>query len=472
MTQYRLRTAALDEEGCAEVHAATIEVLGKTGVEVRHERALALLAKAGAQVDGARVRMPAALVDDALRAAPHSVPMRSRSGAGGLTLEAGPVYYGTGSDCLYLLGPGAKDRRPVSLADVEELAALQEGLPNIDFVMSMAHPHELAATFAPVAQFAAMLRGTSKPLIMVPELAADLDLFHEMAAVCGAVDSWAVYAMPTPPLVHGEHSAARLVRCAELGVPMVYASALLQGATAPASRAGCLVLTNAEMLSGLVISQLAKPGAPCVYGVAQGAMNLRTAHVLYCAPEAMAVQQASADLARFYGLPTFGYGGCSDSLLLDEQWALEAGMTLLTAAQAGVTLLHDIGYVASGTASSFESVVVMDELVGWAKAYLDGVTIDSAALAVDEIAAVGPGGTHLARRYTRQHVRDYLMPRLISQDQYDAWAAAGGSSLLERTAQRTKDLRAGERTYRLEPDALRRLDDLVETARREREVTL
>ena len=469
MTQYRLRTSALDETGCKAVHAATLEVLEKTGVEVQHERALALLAKAGAQVEGTRVRIPAGLVDDALAAVPRSVPLTSRSGAGGLTLEAGPVYYGTGSDCLYLLGSGAKDRRPVSLADVEELAALQEKLPNIDFVMSMAHPHELSAEFAPVAQFAAMLRGTSKPLIMVPELAADLDLFYEMAAVCGAADSWAVYAMPTPPLVHGEHSAARLVRCAKLGVPMVYATALLQGATAPASRAGCLVLTNAEMLSGLVIAQLAKPGAPFVYGVAQGAMNARTAHVLYCAPEEMAVQQASADLARYYGLPTFGYGGCSDSLMLDEQWAFEAGMTLLTAAQAGVTLLHDIGYIASGTGSSYESVVVMDELVGWVKAYLDGVTIDAEALAVDEIAAAGPGGTHLARKYTRRHVRDYVMPQLISQDQYDAWASAGGSTLLDRTAQKTRELRESERAYRLEPDALQQLDALVEKARREHE---
>jgi len=218
-----------------------------------------------------------------------------------------------------------------------------------------------------------------------------------------------------------------------------------------------------------VIAELAKPGAPYVYGVAQGAMNARTAHVVYSGPEEMAVQQASADLARFYGLPTFGYGGCSDSLMLDDQWAFEAGMTLLTAAQAGVTLLHDIGYVASGTASSYESVVVMDELVSWVKAYLDGVTIDTDALAVDEIAAVGPGGTHLTRRYTRRHVRDYVMPQLISQDQYDAWAAAGGSTLLERTARKTRELRESERAYRLEPDALRQLDELVEKARRERE---
>ena len=465
MTDYPLRAAALDEEGCAAVHAATIDLLDHTGVEVRHEEALALLEKAGARVEGTRVRIPSALVDDALSAAPRSIALSSRSDAPGITLETGRVYYGSGSDNLYILGPGARERRSVSLDDVEEMAALQEKLPAIDFVMSMAHPHELDAEFAPVAQFAAMLRGTSKPLIMVPEAGTDVALFKEMAAACGAADSWALYAMPTPPLVHGFHSGERLLRCAEHDVPMVYAGAYLQGATAPASRAGSLLLSNVEMLSGLVISELAKPGAPFVYGVTQGAMDPRTAHVLYCAPEAMANQQASADLARYYDLPTFGYGGCSDSLMLDEQWAFEAGMTLLTAAVSGVTLLHDLGYVASGTASSYEAVVVMDELVRWVKAYLDGVTVDEVALAAAEIAEVGPGGTHLARKYSRQHVRDYLRADLVSQDQFDGWAAAGSASLLDRAAARARELRSAERAYVPAPDALSELDALVGRAR-------
>jgi trimethylamine--corrinoid protein Co-methyltransferase len=466
MTQYRIRAAALDETGCAAVHAATLQVLEKTGVEVRHDPTLEGLRAAGALVDGTRVRIPSALVDEALAAAPRVVRLGSRGAHEALELEAGRVFYGTGSDCLYCLGPATRDRRAVSLADVEEMAALQEKLSNYDFVMSMAHPHELPADFAPVAQFAAMLRGTAKPLIMVPEDAEHIDLFHEMAGLSGGAGSWALYAMPTPPLTHGRRSVERLVRCAELGVPMIYATALLQGATAPASRAGMLVVSNAETLSGLVITQLARRGAPFVYGVAQGAMNSRTAHVLYCAPEEMAVQQASVDLAAYYGLPSFGYGGCADSLLLDEQWAFEAGMTLLTAALSGVTLLHDIGYVASGTASAYESMVVLDELVEWVKAYLEGMTVDEVALAVDEIAAVGPGGTHLARKYTRAHYRDFWSPRLVSQDSHEAWSAAGGATLLERTAEKTRGLRESERAYRLDDDALRRLDDLVERARR------
>lgn len=161
MTDYRLRATALDEDGCAAVHDATLDLLENTGVEVQHDNALALLEKAGARVEGTRVRTPRALVDDALSAAPRSIALASRSGGDGITLECGPVYYGTGSDCLYALGPDRRDRRPVSLVDVEDMAALQEKLHAIDFVKSMAHPHELDAAFAPVAQFAVMLCGTS-----------------------------------------------------------------------------------------------------------------------------------------------------------------------------------------------------------------------------------------------------------------------------------------------------------------------
>ena len=223
MPQYRLHTKALDEDGCAAVHRATLDLLDGTGVEVQHDEALALLdgrrrprgGHTGAHAGGPHRRGPG-------RGAAHHHPDLARRGAcPGLT--DGPVYYGTGSDCIFVHGPGARDRRQGVLADVEDMAALQQKLTNIDYVLSMVHPHELPAQVAPVAQFAAMLRGTCKPLIMVPEDARHLEVFNEMAAACGAAGSWAIYAMPTPPLQHGKESVDRLVRCARLGIPMVYA---------------------------------------------------------------------------------------------------------------------------------------------------------------------------------------------------------------------------------------------------------
>src|SRR5664280_1797897 len=171
MTIHGLRTTALDRESCDRLHAATLTVLERTGVEVQHEEALGMLAKAGARVDGTRVRIPGALVDEAIAVAPHEVVLSSRSGAAAagepLVLRSGQTYFGTGSDCLYISGPGPRDRRPVTLDDVEDMAVLQENLTQIDFVMSMAHPSQVPSTDVDAAQFAAMLRGTSKPILMV-----------------------------------------------------------------------------------------------------------------------------------------------------------------------------------------------------------------------------------------------------------------------------------------------------------------
>ena len=107
---------------------------------------------------------------------------------------------------------------------------------------------------------------------------------------------------------------------------------------------------------------------------------------------------------------------------------------------------------------------VADELVGWVKAYLAGVTIDEAALAAAEIAAAGPGGTHLGRNYSRRHLRDFFRPRLIGQDSFESWQAAGAASLLERAQTRTRELLDGERAYRPSDDALRELARLVDRA--------
>ena len=177
MPQYRIHTSALDAEGCEAVHRATLELLEGTGVEVQHEAMLARLASAGAGVEGSRVRIPAGLVDDALAAAPRSITLTSRGAGPALDL----------SDRPRLLRHRLRlPRRPRSRREGPPHRCARRrrrdgGAPG------EAREHRLrplhgpsartaGAGLAPVAQFAAMLRGTSKPLIMVPEDAAHLEV--------------------------------------------------------------------------------------------------------------------------------------------------------------------------------------------------------------------------------------------------------------------------------------------------------
>ena len=450
-----------NEETCARLHEATLQVLAETGVAVRHERALGLLVEAGAKAEGAIVRIPRQLVEGALASAPSTFELKARGAFEPLHMNDAHSYFGTGSDCLYLRDPDSDERRRTTCADIEGMAALSELLPNIEFVMSMGLPADVPLSIDDLAQFAAMLRGTRKPIILSARDGRILSAMQEMAALCGEARSFAIYAMPAPPLAHEREAVDKIIACAELAIPLVYASAPAAGATAPMSRAAVTVTGNAEVLSGLVIHQLAAPGAPFIYGVAQGALSMRTGSELYCAPEAFAVQHAGCDLARYYHLPSFSLGGSSDAKVLDEQWAAEAAATLVLGALSRATLIHDLGYLESGLQSSYEAIVFCAELVDYARSFEAGVPVGDETLALAEIAEVGPGGSHLGRSFTRRHHRDYWQPSLLDQWGFSRWEAHGATTLGQRLRERLADLRAQTRPFELSAEIGNGLEKLL-----------
>jgi len=453
------------EAECRRLHEATLDLLGETGVEVRFEPALALFQAAGCQVEGRRVRVPARLVDEALASASREWLVKPRGGdTEPLVLRDGEVYYGTGSDVLYVRDPASGARRRVRRADVEGMAALCEVLPNIDFVMSMGLPEDAPQAIDDLVQVDAMLRGTRKPLLVAPRDGSVLARMQEMAALCGEKDSLAIYAMPSPPLMHDPDALTKVIGCAELLIPLVYAPAPNMGATAPRSITAAVLVGNAETLSGLVLHQLVSKGAPFVYGVGCGAMDMRTMTDPYVAPDALLAQQVGTDLARHYGLPSFSYAGMSDSKTLDEQWSAEAALSMAYGSLSRATLLHDVGYLESGLQSSYDSIVLGDELVGYARQFMREVPVDDYALALDEIRAAGPGGNHLATKYTRRHHREFWTPALLDHSVHDRWAAEGATTLGERVRERRSALLAAERPFALSPEQDSQLEAILTAA--------
>ena len=449
-------------EECERVHRATLTVLAECGVEVLYEPALARFAEAGAHLEGTRVRVPEAMVAAALESAPRSWPVQSRGRDEVLDLTDGQTYFGTGSDCLYVTDPDTGLRRRAVAPDVENLAALCEDLDNVDFVMSMGFPENVPPEAEVLSQQVAMLKGTRKPLLLVPRDGHMLEVMQEMAEVCGGRDSLIVYGMPSPPLMHDEFALSKIDACARLSIPLVYAPAPTAGTTAPASVAAVVVTGNAEVLSGLVLHQLINPGAPFVYGAGCDTLDMHTMINPYVSPEWSMGCQAGIDLARHYGLPSFSYAAYSDSKILDEQWAAEAAMTAVMGALSRGTLLHDLGYLESGMQTSFESIVLGDELAGFGKALLREFSVDEEALALDEIISVGPGGSHLARDYTRRHYRDFWVPALLDKAPHDRWRSNGATSLKQRVQSRVAELRSKPRTFVLDADVAAALQALVD----------
>lgn len=464
----QMTVTVLSQADCQRLHEATLRILAETGVDVRHEPSLERFAAAGAKVDGRRVRIPADLVERALASAPREWPLKARDGRTTLTLRDGEVYFGTGSDCIWLRDPDTGERRRPKLADIEGLAAVCEALPNVDFVMSMGVPTDVPQEIDDISQVVALLRGTRKPLLMALRTGEAVPAMQQMAELCGARDSLAVYAMPSPPLQHDADALTKIIACAELQIPLIYAPSITAGTNAPRSLAAGMVIGNAEVLSGLVLHQQVRPGAPFVFSGGASPFDMRNVVDSYFVPEGSVGLQMACDLARYYGLPSFGYVGVSDSKCLDEQWSAEAAVTTVLGALNRATLVHDLGYLESGLQYSYESLVFSDEMVGYARAVLREVPMDDYALALEEIQAAGPGGNHLGTKYTRRHGRDFWLPGLLSRIGYDRWAADGSRTLLERVRARVAELRAREREQFVSPETDAAILELMEQTGRQR----
>ena len=461
--------AVLSESELERLHLGALEVLRRTGIRFHHRGALDLLGRAGAFVsDGNLVRFPASMVQDALASAPGRVVMCDRDGAPALCLEGTRVYFGTGSDCLNLLDPFTGEHRPFTTQDLIDGYRLVDALPNIHFLMSIGIPTGVDSARMYDTQMALMLEHTTKPLVFVTDDRASCQRAIDMAAaVAGGYEALTeqghilLYSEPSSPLQQSETAVDKLLLMAEYALPVVHSPGPLMGGTAPITIAGGLVMSLAEILSSLVVHQLTRRGAPFVFGAGLHHMDMGSAQICYGGPEFQLTKAAIAQLGRWYGLPTWGYAGCSDAKVMDEQAALEAMLSVLMAFLGGSNLVHDVGYLESGLTASYEMIVLTDELAGMAQQIVNGIQVDESTLLLDELNRVGPGGHFLDTRETLKRFRGFWFPSLIDRSRRPEWLAAGGRTLGERLTGRVQEIVREHRAPPLSPEARRRLDEIL-----------
>jgi trimethylamine--corrinoid protein Co-methyltransferase len=467
-----LDLAVLTESQIQELHLAALGVLRRTGVEFLHRGAVELLREAGAFVyDGNLVKFPAAMVEDAIASAPSRIVMCDRDGEAAMYLEGTRVYFGTGSDCLNIIDPETGEHRRFTEADLIDGYRLVDALPNIDFVMSMGIPSDVEVSLQYDTQMALMLEYTAKPKVFVTNDGASCQRAIDMAAaLAGGYEALAerphilLYSEPSSPLQQSETAVEKLLLMAEYALPVLHAPAVLAGATAPITMAGSLVQGLAEALSGLVLHQLKKRGAPFAFGAAMAHLDMRAIQSPYVAPEAQLGNVAMAQIGRWYGMPTWGFAGCSDSKVLDEQAAVEALFAVLVAQLSGTNLAHDVGYLESGLTTSFEMVVLSDELIAMTDQLMKGIEVSKDTLLVEEIDRVGPGGHYMKTAETVKRFRDYWFPGLLSRKTRERWLEAGGLTLGQRLSERVKEITAEHEPQPLARDKKRKIEEILKTA--------
>lgn len=462
------KLAVLSDEQIAQIHAATMEVLGRTGVKITHPKALEMLHGAGAKVDNDRVRIPARMVDDALQKSPSQISLGNRSGTHSVVLAGGTSWFGASLDCVDYLDPATEARRPFTSEDCRTATTLSDALPNFTWGMTFGLVADVPVNLADRIAARQALTYSEKPLVFCCRDIDSLKDIYEMAVLIAGGErrfhdapTIVLLTDPISPLVHADAVIDKMIFCAENGIPQICYSGLQAGSTAPMTFAGAIVQGSAESLSGLVLTQLARQGAPFVYGAFATIMDMRTTIFSYGAPEMSLMVAAMAQLAQHYRLPFFGTAGCSDAKFPDPQAAAEATYSCLSSALSGANLIHDCGLLDHGSLVSPAYIVLVNEVLHMVNQYLPGVPVSEETLALDLINTVGPGKHFLQAEHTLKHCHEVWYSQLFDRTLYTKWLGRGGKRFSERLREHTLKLMKHQPTP-LTSDIVKELDRMAQ----------
>ena len=301
----------------ADIHLSTLEVLERTGVWVEDDEALDVFEGGGADVDRERriVRIPAHVIEAAVKAAPATLTLCGRTPENDVLIEANRVGFTNFGEGIKLVDAETGELREPTKRDVAEAARLIDALPEIDVLERPMGAHDVPQDAVPLHNAEAILANTTKHVFIGPINGFLLKKILTMAAVVvGGPQALrrrplvSFITCPVSPLKLVKDCCEIIMESARAGVCCNVLSMAMAGGSSPIALAGTLVTHNAEVLSGITLAQLTSRGAPVIYGSSTTAMDLRHASASVGSPECALINAGVAQLARFYLLPSWVAG--------------------------------------------------------------------------------------------------------------------------------------------------------------------
>jgi len=254
---------------------------------------------------------------------------------------------------------------------------------------------------------------------------------------------------------------------AQYGFSTSLVSMVLAGGTGPINLAGTLVQTNAEILSGIVLTQLVQKGAPVIYGCYSTAMDLRTGISPFGSPELALMSKAAAGLCRYYQLPCIVPGIISDSKISSSQTAFEKTLTGVSAALSGADLIVGIGGLETGLTFDYGQAVLDDEIVRLIKHLTQGFEVNSESLSADLIDEVGHFGEFLSHSSTLKKMKSLSQTYLFDRCNREDWENKGRPESYTRALERAKEILRTHIPKPLDETAVKQMRTIVEEAEKE-----
>jgi trimethylamine--corrinoid protein Co-methyltransferase len=442
----------LSQEQIQQIHDTSMKLLANVGVQFPYEPAQAIFEKHGVKTDGSRVYLTEDQVMNALASAPKQFTIHARNPEHSVVVGGGrPVFApGYGAPFLVDAAPatqGVVGKRAPTLDDYRNLVKLAHVLPNQDMSGHLIVEPEVAVPDAAHVEmlYAHMVHSDKAFIGSATGKRGALDTF-EMAKILfgGDLDRPVTIGLinSLTPLGYSTEMLEALVAYARIRQPVIIAALAMAGSTAPITLAGALATQTAELLAGIVLTQLVNPGTPVIFGSTSTNIDMKSGALAIGSPELSQMIAAHAQLARHYGLPSRSGGALTDASYPDAQAGFESMMGLLTTLNAGIDfVLHAGGILSSYLAFSYEKFVLDDEMCGMVRRFKQGLVVDDETLAYDVIANVGPGGNYLMEISTVKRCRkEFWAPDLCDRGGLEAWMQAGKPTAVDRARQRWQEL--------------------------------
>jgi len=421
-----------------------LAVLEKHGVFVENPEALRLFEEAGMAVDRSnrRVRIAPRLIEDCLASAPPHFNLYDRAGAQAFHVGGDEIHFDPGSAAVSILDPKTQEKRKPVTRDLVDFTRLTDSLPRLHFQSTALVSSDVAEDVADAYRLYICLAYSSKPVVTGTFRVEGFGFMRDMLrAVRGSAEALAAKplavfdACPSPPLKWSNLTSQSVIDCARAGIPSTFISMGLTGATSPVTIAGTLVQHTAENLAGLAISQLAKKGAPVVFGGSPASFDMRHGTTPMGAIETMMIDSAYAQIGKHLSLPTHAYMALSDAKVIDAQAGLETGMGAMLAALSGINIISGPGMLDFESCQSLEKLLIDAEICEMAYRMADGITGREEPFALELFDSLAENPQFLSHPHTRKWYRkEHIFPLLIERDTYDAWASRGKKTMADRAA--------------------------------------
>jgi trimethylamine--corrinoid protein Co-methyltransferase len=460
----------LTEEELEAIHRGALDVLETTGVRVEHDRALKLFAQHGCNVDfeERRVRIPAWLAEECLRKCPSHFKYRARDPRNDLMVGGNTFYFLHGMGMRYV-DLDTWEQRPATAKEHRDAMIVADALENLHFAGGYEFYMEregIPPCMVMLENLASGIRYSSKAEHM--GYAEDCEKFAIGMAKELEIDLCGELGVANPLTFYSGVVEATF-SYAEAGYPLQPAVFVIAGSEGPATLAGALVLSNAQMMAYVVMGQLIKPGIGMViqHGIAPMDMQ-RGTYLLGAAVEQSLTTVGFNQLLRRYQLPSMTCAGyISTSKKIDFQCGYEKALGTLISALSGGNL-----HIFQG-GSSFELTynpllsILDDDIAGWIGRFLQGIEVNNETMAVDLINEVGPiPGNYLNKEHTRKWWRkEQFMPKAADREIYQVWMKSGKKDALALAKERMEEILATHKPTPLTPAQEQAVENMLKEAR-------